>query len=106
MISPETGVLDSFARSPAVNPRLEGGGLFVTRINRMNGNPLLCSTVWLGDNDILGNIDQLTGHVSGVSCLQGSIGETFTRTEYSALIPLLSSGINAEYLSASPAVAA
>jgi hypothetical protein len=80
MKSPETGVLDSFARGPAVNAGLERCGLFVTRINRMNGNPFLCSTVWLGNNDILGNVDQLTGHVSRVSCLECSIGKTFTRT--------------------------
>ncbi|VTM89082.1 Uncharacterised protein [Raoultella ornithinolytica] len=48
--------------------------------NRGHGDAFQGATVIFSDNQILGNVNQTTGQVTGVRCFQCGIRQTFTRT--------------------------
>ena len=73
-------ILDGLARSASVDPGLEVHDFFVTFVNGADVNAVGGSAILLGYDDVLGHIDELPRHVTGVSGLQSRIGQTLTST--------------------------
>src|SRR5690606_37943832 len=72
------GVLDRLAARTDTNTGLEVDDFFVTLIDRANDDAVCGSAVFLGNDDVLRRVHQLTGEVAGVSGLQRRIGQTLT----------------------------
>ena len=71
-------VVDGFAGNASVDASLEIDHFFVTLIDRGKREAVDGSAVFFEHDDVLRNIDQLTGHVTGVSRLQSGVSETLT----------------------------
>ena len=76
MISPVTGSLICLAGNAAVDAGRERGGFLVAIVDGGDGDAVGGAAILFGDDDVLGHIDQLAGHVAGVRGLQRGVGET------------------------------
>ena len=53
---------------------------FLDFLTTRDGHAAQCAAVLLGDNDIVGHVDQTTGQITSVGGLQSGIGQTLTGT--------------------------
>ena len=69
-------ILDLLAGNAAVDAGRKRSGFFVAVVNRGNIDAVGGAAILAGDDHILGDIDQLAGHVSRVGGLERGVGET------------------------------
>ena len=67
---------DIVAGIPADEPLAEADDLVFTFINGLNPDAVGGAAILLADDDILGHIHQLAGHVAGIGGLEGGVGQT------------------------------
>ena len=67
------GIDDTLAGNAAVNAGGKGGHLFVAVIDGVNGDAVIRTAVVRVNDDVLGHIHELAGHVAGVRRLQGGV---------------------------------
>ena len=71
---------DLLTRDAAIDAGGERGNFLVAVVDRCHGDAVGGAAILLENDHVLGDIDELAGHVSGVSRFQGGVGEAFAGT--------------------------
>ena len=69
-----------FLNGTAQNTFTDGNDNVTAVNNRTDDNAALGAAVGFGNDNVLSNVNQTTGQITGVSGLQGRIRQTFTGT--------------------------